>query len=107
MDAESAVIAAGKALEKEELSAELEKEMMLQRLNKNKSGFDDGPSPIGEYLLKQQIAKNSGDPLAASASATSADEAELRHMMELKRKFLSQAQETEEGAEPSAKRPAR
>lgn len=97
VDAESAVIAAGKTLEKEE-QAELEKEVMMQQLN-SASGFDDGPSPIGEYLLKQQMAGNNGDH-------ADADEAEFRHMMELKRKFLSQSQDAD-GSEPAFKRPAR
>ena len=97
IDAESAVIAAGKTLEKEE-QAELEKELMMQQLN-NASGFDDGPSPIGEYLLKQKMAGNNGDH-------ADADEAEFRHMMELKRKFLSQSQDPD-GSEPASKRPAR
>ena len=91
MDAESAVIAAGKALDKESLSAGMiEKEAMMQQLRN--SGFDSGASPIGEYLMQREMAGDGGSGMAAAASASagSADEAELRHMLELKRKFLSQ-----------------
>jgi len=107
MDAESAVIAAGRTLEKESLSAEMmEKEVMMQQL-RNSSEYDTGPSPIGEYLMQQQMTGNS-DPnghhaMAASASVGNVDEAEMLHMLELKRKFLSQ-DNSETDSERAAKR---
>jgi hypothetical protein len=89
MGAAAALAAAGADSNKESsLTADmLEKEALMRQLQ-SAGGFDSGHSPIGEYLLKQQLA-GAGDD-GGSASAGDADEAELRHMLELKRKFLSQ-----------------
>ena len=95
--------AAGANDDKKESSEMLEKEALMRQLQ-GAGGFDSGNSPIGEYLLKQQLAGGSGcggDGGGPSVpSASDADEAELRHMLELKRKFLSQdaAAELEERA---------
>lgn len=97
MGAAAALAAAGAESKQESLSAEmLEKEALMRQLQ-GSGGFDSGSSPIGEYLLKQQLAGNRDEGAAASGDA---DEAELRHMLELKRKFLSQdaAAELEERA---------
>ncbi|CAB9510822.1 expressed unknown protein [Seminavis robusta] len=102
--------AAAALLDKEALVAELaEKEAMIQQLRRtgSASGFDNaaGNSAIEEYLLKQKLAGGSGaaDGAAASVSAAETpDQAEFRHMLELKRKFLSQ--DAVADAERAAKR---
>jgi hypothetical protein len=84
-------------LDKESLTTEMvEKEALMQQLLGSAGGSS---SAIGDYLLKQQLMGGSAPEESKDSAATAADQAELMHMMELKRKFLSQdADEAERAA---------
>jgi len=105
MDAESAFIAAGKFLEKEE---NMEKEAMLQNLQTSGGlGGTGALSNISEYLMQQKMAASSENAMGDNTAPTGAsDEVQLR-MLELKRKFFSSQESPATGIdyERTAKRP--